>query len=834
MHLKYLVKVSPLFPVSPCHYNYQYDLRRIVCCDKKKSSSSSADKDNKFHFRLPGDNTKWKFRDIDTKAVQSTFNLWVSKTQNLFSEVATPLVKNVHDITPNMGNALDTLDIEDNFMAEQTIDSRTQKGTLSVTAITSIEQFSRMNGSTGKKMQKIFRGLVTESVYNDARNLIEYCCFRFLSRDGSEIHPCLKQTAFQRLIFITMLAWEQPYRGPNDSRAKDSVEESFQRRFVLEEAFVRIAPAISGVADRTTAHNLFKALAGGKEGISYTVWSTYINELLKVHEGRKSYQFEESLLVPGERILSLGSSRKRPVLKWENNMAWPGKLTLTDKALYFEAVGIGRQKGPIRMDLANHKSRVEKARVGPLGSDLFDSAISVTSGSEQKTWVLEFVDLGGEMRRDVWHAVISEVISLYKFIQEFGPKDGDGSVNNVYGAQKGNLKAATYAINGIARLQALQFMRKLLDEPAKLVQFSYLQHAPYGDIVCQTLAVNCWGGPLITKYPDIGYQPGQGASPSGEVSESNNHVFDIDGSVYLRKWMRSPSWTSNASVVFWKNSTFKQGVVLSKNHAVADMTLIEKAVKTCKEKYRVVEKTQATIDAAMIEGIPSNIDLFKELALPLTVIAKNFNKLKRWEEPYLTASFLAITYTLILRNLLSYIFPTALMILAAGMLLLKGLKEQGRLGRFFGKVTIRDQPPSNTIQKIIALKEAMRDVEQYLQRLNVSLLKIRTIVLAGQPQITTEIALVLLLSSTVLLIVPFKYILSFFIFDLFTRDLEFRREMVLKFTSMLKERWDTVPAAPVVVLPYVGDKTGSTMKEIESTSQSERQTERRQDRSKPR
>lgn len=69
MHSKYLVKVSPLFPVSPYHSNHHYDqdLRRIVCCgDKKKSPSSSADKDNKFHFRLPGDNTKWKFRDIDT------------------------------------------------------------------------------------------------------------------------------------------------------------------------------------------------------------------------------------------------------------------------------------------------------------------------------------------------------------------------------------------------------------------------------------------------------------------------------------------------------------------------------------------------------------------------------------------------------------------------------------------------------------------------------------------------------------------------------------------------------------------------------------------------
>lgn len=85
--------------------------------------------------------------------------------------------------------------------------------------------------------------------------------------------------------------------------------------------------------------------------------------------------------------------------------------------------------------------------------------------------------------------------------------------------------------------------------------------------------------------------------------------------------------------------------------------------------------------------------------------------------------------------MLSYILPAVLMALAAGMLLLKGLKEQGRLGRYFGKVTIRDQPPSNTLQKIIAVKEALREVEKYLQSLNVSLLKIRAIILAGEPQV---------------------------------------------------------------------------------------------------
>lgn len=75
------------------------------------------------------------------------------------------------------------------------------------------------------------------------------------------------------------------------------------------------------------------------------------------------------------------------------------------------------------------------------------------------------------------------------------------------------------------------------------------------------------------------------------------------------------------------------------------------------------------------------------------------------------------------------------MVLASGMLTLKGLKEQGRLGRAFGKVTIRDQPPSNTIQKLMAVKDAMRDLEDTLQNLNVKLLKIRSIFLSGQPQV---------------------------------------------------------------------------------------------------
>lgn len=230
-----------------------------------------------------------------------------------------------------------------------------------------------------------------------------------------------------------------------------------------------------------------------------------------------------------------------------------------------------------------------------------------THTHRSKKWVLEFVDLGGEMRRDVWHASISEIIALHRFIRDYGPQEGDESIFYVYGARRGEGRAITSSLNCIARLQALQFMRKIVEDPMKLVQFSYLNLAPYGHVVSQTLAVNFWGGPLVTKLVDV--QPVR--VRHNQIWENSNNLSDVDGSVYLRKWTKSPSWSSKDSVAFWKNFLPRDGVVLSKNLVVADTTLVAMAAEICRRKHEVVEKTQATIDAATLTGIPSNIDLFK-------------------------------------------------------------------------------------------------------------------------------------------------------------------------------------------------------------------------------
>ncbi|GJM92440.1 hypothetical protein PR202_ga08914 [Eleusine coracana subsp. coracana] len=611
--------------------------------------------------------SKWKLPDVDTDAVRQWVRSWMSLARGAIDDAThAAREKARHKEEPPEGRKKQQrkeVTVEEQALVavpEITVEPRVDQGWLSLDAVVSIEHFARLNGLTGIKVQRIFKALASQRLQNDARSLVEYSCFRYLSRDNSDFHPSLKDLAFQKLIFVTMLAWEDPYN--EDDSSLSSID-------------------------------------------NYSV---------------------------------LGSS-------WQAD----------------------------------------------------------TSNRRSDEWTLEFVDFSGEMRRDVWLAFISEIISVYRFIREYGPNDDDPAIHHVYGAHKGKKRAVSSAANSIARLQSLQFIRRLSEDPAKLVHFSYLLNAPFGDIVLQTLAVKFWGGPLVTKLKSANQWSSQWHRSSGDLSNSNAHIFDINGSVYLRKWMTSPSWASSHSIAFWRNSSIKDGVIVSKSLVVADKNLVEKAMVDCKEKSKVVEKTQATIVAATIEGIPSNIDLFKDCTI-LRVI--------------FTYVFAFISFC---RNLLSYVFPFTLMVMALSMLALKGLKEQGRLGRSFGKVTIRDQPPSNTIQKIIALKEAMASVENYLQNLNVSLLKIRTIFLAGQSEVTTQVALVLLASSVVLLVVPFKYVLAVFTFDLFTRELEFRREMVRAFMNFLYEKWASIHAAPVVVLPYEGTDSSTKTFPAEAPEQSE-------------
>lgn len=69
--------------------------------------------------------------------------------------------------------------------------------------------------------------------------------------------------------------------------------------------------------------------------------------------------------------------------------------------------------------------------------------------------MLEFVDFGGEGRRETWYAIVKEVITAYWFMGEYGPKQDDPMLPYMDGSKQGRKRAISSAINSIARLQVL-------------------------------------------------------------------------------------------------------------------------------------------------------------------------------------------------------------------------------------------------------------------------------------------------------------------------------------------------------------------------------------------
>lgn len=58
----------------------------------------------------------------------------------------------------------------------------------------------------------------------------------------------------------------------------------------------------------------------------------------------------------------------------------PGRLTLTNYALYFEAFGVIRYEDALKIDLSkNIEQNVKPAATGPWGAPLFDKAMAYES-----------------------------------------------------------------------------------------------------------------------------------------------------------------------------------------------------------------------------------------------------------------------------------------------------------------------------------------------------------------------------------------------------------------------------------------------------------------------
>ncbi|THU45946.1 hypothetical protein C4D60_Mb02t23320 [Musa balbisiana] len=589
-----------------------------------------------------------------------------------------------------------------------------------------------------------------------ARNFLEYCCFRTLAL-STQVAGHLSDKAFRRLTFDMMFAWEAPAAA--DQPIHKMVD---KERTAGVEAFSRIAPAIPTIADVITCFNLFDKLTTSTGGrLTFAIYEKYLAALDRAIKKMKT-QSESSLLSGlrlhrGERILEVdGTLTTQPVLEHIGLSTWPGRLILTDHALYFEALRLVTFDKPKVYELADDLKQIIKPELtGPWGSRLFDKAVMYKSISLSEPVIMEFPELTGHSRRDYWLSIIREILYAHRFIQKF----------EIEGVEKE--ETLSKAVLGILRLQAIQEL--VSSVPVKyetLLMFNLCDQLPGGDVILETLA-----NTIASRKLD---QTNQFSSGGGMYSISALGIL------------------SNLGLVSQVSADDK---LLVGEILVGEMTSLERAVDESRNSYKQVEQAQATVDGVKVDGLDTNLVVMKELLQPMIQLGNFFVAMASWNEPIKSLVFSSLSCFIIFRGWLGYVLVLVLLFVAIFMLLTRFTNQ----GRPINQLKVKVPPVMNTMEQILAVQSAISKVEELVQDGNIVLLKIRALLLAVSSQATDRIILVLVLMALVIAFLPGKLLLLMLFLEIFTRNSPPRRVNTEKCTRRLREWWFSIPAAPVVL-----------------------------------
>ncbi|CAL9067709.1 uncharacterized protein LOC135611050 [Musa acuminata AAA Group] len=630
---------------------------------------------------------------------------------------------------------------------------------LSSVANVIVGRCSQILDVTMDELQRNFDSEASDAIKHSssyARNFLEYCCFRTLAL-STQVAGHLSDKAFRRLTFDMMFAWEAPAAA--DQPIHKMVD---KERTAGVEAFSRIAPAIPTIADVITCFNLFDKLTNSTGGrLTFAIYEKYLAALDRAIKKMKT-QSESSLLSGlrlhrGERILEVdGTLTTQPVLEHIGLSTWPGRLILTDHALYFEALRLVTSDKPKVYELADDLKQIIKPELtGPWGSRLFDKAVMYKSISLSEPVILEFPELTGHSRRDYWLAIMREILYAHRFIQKF----------EIEGVEKE--ETLSKAVLGILRLQAIQEL--VSSVPVKyetLLMFNLCDQLPGGDVILETLA---------------------NMIASRKLDRTNQ--FSSGGGMYS---ISALGILSNLGLVSQVSADDK---LLVGEIVVGEMTSLERAVNESRNSYKQVEQAQATVDGVKVDGLDTNLVVMKELLQPMIQLGNFFVAMASWNEPIKSLVFSSLSCFIIFRGWLGYVLVLVLLFVAIFMLLTRFTNQ----GRPINQIKVKVPPVMNTMEQILAVQSAISKVEELVQDGNIVLLKIRALLLAVSSQATDRIILVLVLMALAIAFLPSKLLLLMLFLEIFTRNSPPRRVNTEKCTRRLREWWFSIPAAPVVL-----------------------------------
>ncbi|CAL9218162.1 unnamed protein product [Arabidopsis halleri] len=631
---------------------------------------------------------------------------------------------------------------------------------LSPVANVVIRRCSKILGVSVSELQDSFKQEASESVKQPSmfpRNFLEYCCFRALALSvGVTGH--LSDKNFRRLTFDMMVAWEVP------SAASQSLLSVDEDPTVGLEAFSRIAPAVPIIADVIICENLFGMLTSASNSVrlQFYVYDKYLYGLERAIKKMKS-QSESSLLSgvrsKGEKILEVdGTVTTQPVLEHIGISTWPGRLILTDHSLYFEAIKVVSFDKPKRYSLSEDLKQVIKPELtGPWGTRLFDKAVSYKSISLPEPVVMEFPELKGHTRRDYWLAIILEVLYVHRYIKKF-------KINTDVAKDE----AISKAVLGILRVQAIQELG--LTNPVRyenLLPFNLCDQLPGGDRILETLA---------------------------EMSTSR--VLDRTNKEGTLHSISASDMVSQLGLVFGATSPKSRSSLVVGEVMVGDVNPLEKAVKQSRKNYEKVVLAQETVNGVKVDGIDTNVAVMKELLLPVIEIGNWLLSLAYWEDPLKSFVFCLFSTFIIYRGWIGYVFAIASLFIAGFMVLTRYFSNREKV---MIELKVIAPPPMNTMEQLLAVQNAISQLEQLIQDANIVLLKFRALLLSLFPQASEKFAVAIVIAASMMALVPWNNLILVVFLELFTRYSPPRRASTERLMRRLKEWWFSIPAAPVVL-----------------------------------
>ncbi|OMO59106.1 hypothetical protein COLO4_34317 [Corchorus olitorius] len=260
-----------------------------------------------------------------------------------------------------------------------------------------------------------------KQLFTYARNFLEFCSYQALNK-ATRNPDYLSDPEFRRLTYEMMLAWEAP----------------------CVECEQKVKETLSS------------------------------NEEVEEEERRVTVLFQSHEYGSSEIILDVeGAVPTQPVLQHVGISAWPGRLTLTNFALYFESLGVGVYDKAVRYDLSTDLKQVIKPELtGPLGAHLFDKAVMYKLLTVTERVYFEFPEFKGNSRRDYWLDISLEILHAHRFVRK----------NTFNETQQSEVLAR--AILGIFRYRAVREAFQFFASQYKtLLSFNLAESLPGGDVI---------------------------------------------------------------------------------------------------------------------------------------------------------------------------------------------------------------------------------------------------------------------------------------------------------------------------------------------------------------